>query len=230
MHSQDPRPPEQLPVPDAVDARDAVLQRRRRMFLRAGAGVVPVSLTLASRPVRAWHCNTSSAWGSAQINLNASTLARNEANDLANETWSIANWKANSTRAGLPLPWTKVKEKWFPSKSDPKDELKISHIFPVTVPAGLSGSNKVWSLLNDQNNKGGFKRVTLFQKYMIVAKLNATFIPNVAKCLMSNGQDQLSAMIDGTYQPSNIDSTGAWNETKIMEYLTDNYIVVQESR
>lgn len=197
------------------------------MFLRAGAGVVPVSLTLASRPVRAWHCNTSSAWGSAQINPNASTLARNQVNQLVDETWTIDNWKMNQGRAGLGKPWSKVKARWsYSSSADAKSKFDVKVLFPGTKPPGLSADDKIFRLLNDQTNTGQARTVTDFQKYMIVAQLNATFIANVAQCLKSNGDDQLSAMIDGTYQPSNIDSTGPWNQTTIMQYLRDNYIVV----
>lgn len=231
MQPQDPHTPDprDKAVADAnTDANaDIVRQQRRRMLLRAGAGVVPVTLTLVSRPVRAWHCNTSSAWGSAQVSPNASTTARNAVTDLEDESWTITNWKANSTRAGLPYPWTKAQTigPTFPTPADAQKGLRISHLFP-TAPTGLVATDKIYRLLNDQTNSGGPRTVTDFQKFMIVAKLNATFIPNVAACLQSNGVDQLAGMIDGSYQPTNIQTTGAWSQATIMQYLTDNYIVV----
>lgn len=228
-----PQVPDSPDTPDPHDeagplpGADAARQQRRRLLLRAGAGVVPVTLTLASRPVRAWHCNTSSAWGSAQVNPNASTTARNEAKDLDDETWTIYNWKTNTTRAGLSYPWSKVKTKWgFSSTSTAKSSLTVSQVFGATAPSGLAAGDKIFKLLNDQTNSGGPRTVSDFQKYMIVAKLNATFIPNVASCLKSNGTDQLAEMIDGTYQPSNIHTTGPWSQATIMQYLTDNWIVV----
>ncbi|MDE2298344.1 MAG: hypothetical protein KGK18_09270, partial [Burkholderiales bacterium] len=56
---------------------------RRRRLLKLGATSVPVTLTLTSRPVLAWHCNTTSAWGSAQMMPNNSTTLRNTATQLA---------------------------------------------------------------------------------------------------------------------------------------------------
>lgn len=197
------------------------------MLLRAGAGVVPVTLTLASRPVRAWHCNTSSAWGSAQVSPNASTTARNKMFELENETWTIYNWKSNTTRAGLAFPWEKVRSKWSWNSVDrAQKKFTVSQLFGFGIPAGLLGSDKVFKLLNDQNNDGQPRTVTDFQKYMIVAQLNAMFIPNVAACLKTaDGVDQLPQMIDGIYQPSNIDTSGPWDSTTIMRYLRENWIV-----
>ena len=87
---------------------DKYLTSRRRL-IKLGGVAAPVALTLTSRPVMAaWHCNTTSAWGSAQINPNQSTTARNANNQLVDETWTIANWKDNTTRAGLGMPWTSL--------------------------------------------------------------------------------------------------------------------------
>ena len=42
----------------------------RRRLLKTGVSVAPIVLTLASRPVLAWHCKSTSAWGSEQLNAN----------------------------------------------------------------------------------------------------------------------------------------------------------------
>jgi hypothetical protein len=228
MQSQQPNPNEATTPANGSCEEAGLLQKRRRMLLRVGAGSVPVTLTLASRPARAWHCNTSSAWGSAQVNPNASTTARNAQNDLVNETWTITNWKDDSSRASLGTPWDKVRVKWGLSgnASQVKRSFTVAQLFGSgSIPTGLARTDKVHKLLNDQTNTGSYRSVTVFQKYMIVAKLNAMLVPNVATCLQSFGKDQLNDMIDGTYQPSNIKTTGPWSEQTIRDYLYENWIV-----
>ena len=68
----------QQPSATPATAAGTVVSQRRRRFIQAG--VVPVGLTLASRPAMAWHCNTTSAWGSAILrNGGASVQARADA-------------------------------------------------------------------------------------------------------------------------------------------------------
>ncbi|TXD99553.1 hypothetical protein FUT87_02335 [Mitsuaria sp. TWR114] len=90
----------QQPSATPATAAGTVVSQRRRRFIQAG--VVPVGLTLASRPAMAWHCNTTSAWGSAILrNGGASVQARADAAVINNtECWYIANWKDNTGR-----PW-----------------------------------------------------------------------------------------------------------------------------
>ena len=147
--------------------------------------------------------------------------------ELENETWTIHNWKSNTTRAGLSFPWEKVRIQWsYDTVAKAKKRFTVSQLFGFGIPAGLSGTDKVFKLLNDQTNDGDPRTVTDFQKYMIVAQLNALFIPNVAACLKTaDGVGQLPQMIDGIYQPSNIDTSGPWDSNTIMQYLRENWIV-----
>ena len=198
----------------------------RRRLIKLGSFAAPVALTLTSRPVMAWHCNTTSAWGSAQINPNQSTNARNLATRQIDETWTIANWKNNTSRAGLGLPWRALGLSFGlpiqtadPSKPHYYKNLTVGWLFAHvgSIPAGLSTNDKLWEKISQGSQ---------WQKYMIVARLNTRLIDNVESCLTSSTRaDQLKLMSTGTFVPDNL--TGiVWNRSMIMQYLNANYIVV----
>ena len=83
------------------------------------------------------------------------------------------------------------------------------------ILAGLTTTN---SLMNK------LKYGTQFQKYMLVARLNAKFIPNVQTCLRNNLTDQLPLMASGTYSPPNLPGV-VWNQAEIIQYLSSNFMV-----
>ncbi len=196
----------------------------RRRLIKLGGAAAPVALTLTSRPVMAWHCNTTSAWGSAQINPNASTTARNRNNELVNETWTIENWKNNTTRAGLPMPWTSLGaargvaiQTANPSGPNYYKNLTAGWLFAsVGLPTGLGTNDKLWDKICNGSQ---------WQKYMIVARMNTTLVANVKSCLTSSTHvDQLRLMATGTYAPSNLGGV-VWNQAMIIQYLEQNWIV-----
>jgi hypothetical protein len=213
-----------LPTPTDAPAPAVASPRRRRLLQ---AGVVPVGLTLASRPVMAWHCNTTSAWGSAVLrNGGASVKARADAAILrATECWTIANWCDNTVRSDVSAsrPWTYVAAGIWAgqnkSENYARNNLLIGHLFPSGL-SGCSNTEKVLSVLT--NNK------TTFKGYMVVARLNTMYAGHrVNECLLSNGEDMVVEMAKtgpGKFKPRN--STGAaWTESEILTYLYANYIV-----
>lgn len=194
---------------------------RRRRLLKLGASSVPVALTLASRPVLAWHCNTTSAWGSAQMMPNDSTTARNYANRLLDESWAISDWLYNTPANVGSYPWVRLgTQSSMSGVASTSKKYSVSSLFSDTggvYPLGLNGSDKVWDKINTGSQ---------FQKYMLVAKLNAKLIPNVASCLKSDGGiDQLKFMLDGNYTPPNTTGASAWGTSEIQSYLYNNWIV-----
>jgi hypothetical protein len=212
----------QTVVSAEVQAANRLTSRRR--LIKLGGIAAPVALTLTSRPVMAWHCNTTSAWGSAQINPNQSTTARNALNQLIDETWTIENWKHNSTRAGLALPWTSLGQAFGvaiqttnPSGANYYKNLTASWLFAsVGLPVGLGANDKLWEKICNGSQ---------WQKYMIVARMNTKLIVNVKSCMTSSTHvDQLRLMATGTYSPSNLGGV-VWNQTMIMQYLEHNWIV-----
>jgi hypothetical protein len=222
-------PSESSPI-EAVIAPEGQADKHltsRRRLIKLGGVAAPVALTLTSRPVMAWHCNTTSAWGSAQINPNLSTNARNDKNKIVDNTWTISNWVNNHQGVGPGLPWvelgvrykidattlsskhhfTKLTVKWLFTKTN----------FPTPPALNGQGTAKLIDVLN-----GGDK----WSKFMVVARLNAALVLNAATCMKSStGVDQLSLMAQGSYTPSNLGGV-VWDQAMIMEYLEKNYIVL----
>ncbi|CAN5755176.1 hypothetical protein BH11PSE8_BH11PSE8_07310 [soil metagenome] len=200
----------------AAATANAVKSARRRRLLKLGASGVPVALTVASRPVLAWSCNTTSAWGSAQMMPNASTTARNGKTKLPDETWTITNWKNNSSRSTLAVPWTQFLNYKNSSVAFKSQLLTALYGASGPFPNGTYSTDKIYDVICGSRGT--------FAQYMIVAKLNSVLITNVASCLKSNGVDQLSKMQGGNYAPPNGGSI--WSSTMIQDYLAGNYIVM----
>lgn len=221
-HSSDTsQQPSATPTPVA----GAVVSQRRRRFIQAG--VVPVTLTLASRPVMAWHCNTTSAWGSAVLrNGGASVQARMKTAEIDNtECWYITDWIRNSTRPQVlasATPWSAVSKKWYSGrKTDAQAQaaLTVATVFPGGL-WGTKSTDNVFALVK----KGSPDFVAM----MLAARLNMLVLgAPVNTCMVSNKVDQLPLIAKNgpdTYRPAN--STGAaWSTTDIYNYLTANWLI-----
>jgi hypothetical protein len=218
-HHSDSQQPS-APAPNA----GPVVSSRRRRFLQAG---VPVGLTLASRPVMAWHCNTTSAWGSAVLrNGGASVQARAAAAVLTNtECWTISNWVNNTARSAVSTspPWSFVAAYWYSGRSVSycKSNLTVAKVYPGGLK-NVSPSAKVSDLF--AANAGSYATM------MLVARLNTLFAGhNVAQCVVSStGEDMLVKMASvgpNSFKPNNAGSTAAWTESDFRSYLYSNYLV-----
>jgi hypothetical protein len=71
----------------------------RRRLLKAGVSAAPVILTLASRPVLAWHCKPPSAYASANLS------GRTQVSTADEGTKTIAYWKSSGT--AWPAPYNR---------------------------------------------------------------------------------------------------------------------------
>lgn len=198
-------------VPESVDT--ATGSARRRM-LKKGVGLAPIVLTLASRPVLAWHCKSPSAWGSEQLD-SATSLATNAGHEsYTDETWTIDNWKNNTSRAGLGKPWSKLgfgdneKDK---DKNWRKAKVAVIQTKGLVLPPGVDGNTKMVDFLG---NAG-----TLFQKTVVVAQLNVYLLSSARQCV---SLDTVKTMASGTYSPSHV--SVIWNQTDIVRYLQNNWI------
>ncbi len=221
-HRPAPAPEPAVPTPEtaAAGARD-----RRRRFLRVSAGAVPLTMTLASRPVRAYTCSTSSAWGSAQVNPTASAAAHNAASALdVTATWTISQWSADSPTSA---PWTALATALaYKPKGNSKNkgaalrkDYTLGDLFGQAgpFPGTLTAGQQVGAVLTSAGN-------TSYNSHLIVAKLNSMMFPVIAACLRSNGTDQLKEMMDGRYSPSNTTGPRAWTRDQIIAYLENNFI------
>lgn len=214
--------------PQIQPSEERVAHSRRRLF-RQGASVVAV--TLASRPVLAWHCKSPSAWGSEQINPNTSLSTNAGHNSYTDETWTISNWVSNTARNNFGQPWVKLKQR-FPLlvDSSTKNKKSVFDYTKVTVkkffetvtdvrrPTGLNDAAMVKDILAMGSD---------LQKYTIVAQLNYILLAplsspnNLDKCVTLL---DLQQMASGSYSPPNMPNV-TWGPQDIVDYLYNNWIV-----
>jgi hypothetical protein len=196
-----------------IEAGLAANGLKRRRLLKVGATGASVALTLTSRPARAWHCNSTSAWGSAQLAPTASTTARNTSHEMTDECWTITEWVNNTSHGSLGQPWPHL----GCTTSSQINAYTVGTLYKPYggIPTGLTTSNLLMNKL---------KYGTQFQKYMLVARLNAKFVPTVQTCLRNNLTDQLPLMASGSYSPPNLPGV-VWNQAEIIQYLSNNWMV-----
>ena len=208
----------------------------RRRFLKGGASLAPVVLTLASRPVLAWHCKSPSAWGSEIINPNTSLKNNAGHASYIDETWTISNWKNNTPRTGNGLeddgvagkPWNELKTACPGLSNDETKSLNkkgryffdyrkvtVAHLVSY-VPGFVNPGFGAATLVKDISSND-------VKTYALVAQLNYVVLKNVK---FSNGIDdclregQLAQMATGTY----MENGKAWDLHKVKEYLYNNWV------
>jgi len=229
------------PTPQAPASVDAAARQlasaRRRRFIKLGGAAVPTALTLASRPVMAWHCNTASTWGSAQGTTNSSyTRSQDSKRLFPDETYTTACWLNNSTRANLGAnPWAQS-----PLNCNTTDTTKQSHYKFYTVGQltggasifGVNNTDTVLSVLKGtpQKPKLPFDGTCVtstsatgeFQKLMLVAWLNFRVLnTTLNKCLMPGQTNVLVKLGDLSY----VGPTGVpWTKQDVVKYLKKNFV------
>ena len=184
----------------------------RRRLIRAGASSVPIIATLASRPVLAGPCNSTSAWGSALM-ATQSVTARAVANATDVTPWTEAQWKDNSPNGA---PWNALHAAvgGFADAAGMRNQYTVSQLFIDGSPDWTIGPKKVKHVLNGTQG-------TDFQRMIVTAKLNwRVGATGVSACLAA---PDLASMGDGMYAPQNGGSI--WNASQIQDYLRNNHIV-----
>lgn len=230
--TNDPQPTPQAPASVDAAARQLASARRRR-FIKLGGAAVPTALTLASRPVMAWHCNTASTWGSAQGMSNSSYTRSQDAQRLfADETYTVSCWVNNSTRSTLSAnPWAQS-----PVSCNTSTTSASNYYKKYTVASLLSGtgatilgisdtSDSVWKILkNDSANyplKSG-NSSTEFTRLMLTAWLNFK-VQNATlnKCLMPGTTNVLVKFGNISYKgPTGV----TWTQADVVKYLKKNFV------
>lgn len=221
-------------APASVDASARQLaSARRRRLLKIGGAAVPAALTLTSRPVMAWDCNTASMWGSVQgISTTHSSYGRSRVGSgtnqalFADETYTKANWVNNTSRAGLPSsPWTAVgcasnkTGRWKDFKT-----LLISDVIGAPI-AGVTSSQLLWNYLKNSTDEYGYLMVVAWLNYTaLVTKTGAT--PGLGKCLKPQSTNNLTWM--GTVGSGSVAGPDgrSWNKARVVSYLKGNYIAL----
>lgn len=236
----DPQSTPQAPASVDASARQLASARRRR-FIKLGGAAVPTALTLASRPVMAWHCNTASTWGSAQGQSNSSYTRSQDATRLfADETYTTACWLNNVARSTLSSnPWGRSPLSRNTSTTTSSTYYKgytVAQLLSGTGCTSISGINSndtVWSILNGSAKKpannpfnGSFATGSStcgeFQKLMLVAWLNFKVLNSTLnKCLMPGTTNVLVKMSTASY----VGPTGTtWDQATIVKYLKKNFV------
>lgn len=189
---------------------------------------MPVSLTLASRPVMAWHCNTTSAWGSAVLRNGGASVQARADKAVINETecWFTNNWINNTVRSQVSstAPWEFARRRWASNRTLDwlKSNLTVATVFNGGTCYGVSGTAKVWTHIRSNQSS--------LSTLLIVARLNTLFAGhNVASCVISNtgGGDMLLRMASqgpGVFKPAN--ATLAWTDSDMRRYLRENWLAV----
>lgn len=220
-------------APCNVDAAARqVASERRRRFIKAGAGVIPVALTLNSRPVLATNakgkCFSASAWGSVQtlVNTNASTYTRKAANAPVVTCYTLAQWIAKYKNV-YNVEYTTC-DGWKKNSISCAD-LRVSTVSKYTVgsvcgsSSGTAGFGKdvtVWSVLT-----GNYSDV---KKQMLVAWLNFRISSTTRTdvCVIDTfSSNQLTILGNIVAAGSGKGPDGkTWYAADVKRYLEDNFI------
>lgn len=209
-------------------AKDQAVAQGRRRLIKIGAASVPVVLTLASKPVLAWHCKSPSAWGSEQINPNTSLINNPGHASYPDETWTITNWKNNSSRSGVSgKPWDKLKAA-YPAIYDASTKtngvfdytkVTVAKLFAVIPtlgrPSGLSDTSTVKTILGSSTDLVKFTLCAQLN-YLLLSPLGTN---EMESCINFN---ELKKMASGIYTPPSM-PTVTWNSTDIVNYLNNNW-------
>jgi hypothetical protein len=222
----DPQPTPDAPVSVDVSARTLASARRRR-FIKMGTGVIPVALTLASRPVLATSqgkCFSASAWGSIQtlVGTNASQYTRKASKAPTVTCYSKTEWCAvdvygKPTCAG----WQVTAISCANLNLSTVRGYKVSQACGSSSgTAGVAGTNSVWDMLTGSTCSAP-------QKAMLVAWLNYKIsgVTSTDVCVIDSfTTNQLTAL--GNLVPNG--GTGPdgkpWTPAMVQDYLDKNYI------
>lgn len=168
----------------------------RRGLIRAGLGAGPVILTLASRPVLAWHCKTPSAHASANLSNNIQGTWTDQC------TATSAAWKNKCMGVG-PAADACGRTLTFPSGVSKNTQCNI-----------LMGSGSTASIKTQLGSGSGF------EKTLITAMLNVLTGRVPSTCVTTQEiKDMWSA--GNAYQPS----VGiSWTQQQTVDYLHNNWI------
>lgn len=223
----DPQPTPQVPAHVDASAGDLASARRRR-FIKAGAGVIPVALTLTSRPVLATSqgkCFSASAWGSIQtlVNTTASQYTRKAAKAPTVTCYTRSEWCGVSGGSSTCYGWK--------ANSISCPDLKTTTIRKYTVgnacgntsskTAGLSPTLSCLSVLNSTSYSAP-------QKAVLVAWLNYRIsgTTNTDVCVIDTfSTNQLKTLSNIVAAGGGVGPDGKyWSPTDVQNYLHNNFI------
>lgn len=225
------------PAPSASTADpaagSALASARRRKLLKLGSGVVPVALTLSSRPVMATNCVTASAWGSTLGLAGTSQYARAQAKAVTlTGTYSISAWQGFTLDSSNPPKQLPNCAGWAASGLNlaagaARRNYTVGSLVGGggTIPTGLSSTTKVWDVLIQANPSAQ----QLYQRAMLVAWLNlrvSTGSPRstVAQCTQDTLRSSYNSL-NGLGAAPGIGPDGKpWTQAGVVTYLYENWL------
>jgi len=210
----------------ALDPATGNAGARRRLLKRGASAVV---ITMASRPVLAWHCKSPSVVASEALNPNTSLAQKNASKRIwADETWGLKEWKGNVVRTSdgnSVTEWWEASKPWSvflqrASLSIPYQNVKLGHLTAtgISPPAGMGTMSAVQFLSSSS--------VTEWKKRVLVAQLNLFTLTGPNSGWLSNDldncvtMDQLNQMATGSY----VVAGQTWGSSQISSYLYNNWM------
>ncbi len=199
----------------------------RRRLLKRGASAVVV--TMASRPVLAWHCKSPSVTASEALNPYTSLAKKNASTRIwADETWGLREWMGNLVRTSNNngvTEWWESSKPWSvflqrASLGIAYQNVKFEHLAAVGIspPSGMGTLSAVKYLSSSS--------VPTWKKRVLVAQLNLFTLTGPNSGWLSNDLDncvtmqQLNEMATGSY----LVAGKTWNSTDISNYLFNNWM------
>lgn len=232
--------------PLGAEEQKTAIPSRRRLF-RDGASIVAV--TLASRPVLAWHCQSPSVAASDAI---GTSLKGKPGRSWADETWGLMQWKGNAPRAKSGIDedkdkikdneWWEITAPWkaffnrFPSTKtyNKLTFADLKTLVPtITTPKNVSTSTYLVCFLGSTcSHKPKHAAGLDWQKRVLIAQLNLLtlgggvetgwFDNDLDSCVTL---DQLNTMASGSYHPlGSGNTTKVWGTGEISSYLINNWM------
>lgn len=200
---------------------------RRRLLKRGASAVV---ITMASRPVLAWHCKSPSVVASEALNPDTSLAKKNSSTRVwADETWGMNEWKGNLVRrsnGNSVTEWWESSKPWSvflqrASLTIPYQDVTLQHLNAVGIfpPAGMGNDPVVVNILKSSS-------VRLWKKRVLVAQLNLFTLTGPNSGWLSNDldncvtMDQLNQMATGSY----VVPGKPWGSSEISNYLYNNWM------
>lgn len=186
-------------------------------------------ITMASRPVLAWHCKSPSVTASEALNPYTSLAKKNASTRIwADETWGLREWQGNLVRTSNGngvTEWWESSKPWSvflqrASLSILYQNVKLEHLTAVGIspPSGMGTMSAVKYLTSSS--------VPTWKKRVLVAQLNLFTLTGPNSGWLANDLDncvtmqQLNEMATGSY----IVAGKTWSSTDISNYLFNNWM------
>jgi hypothetical protein len=238
----DPQSTPQAPASVDASAASALASARRRRFIKGGAGLIPVALTLNSRPVLATSsngaCFSASAWGSIQgLAATTSQYVRQSGRAQQVTCYTKAEWcgkasawdsknKKNRDKATCG-GWMVTKISCADAWLDTVKTYTVAKACGGTASAGgLAGGASAWDCLTATASTDQAKA----QQALLVAWLNCQISQTTRTdvCVIDTFNTNQLTILSNCVASGSAGAKGpdgkTWTATMVLNYLQKNFI------